>query len=60
MQKNFIGEKGFNKLISPFREVMEKKWWNILCEHKPIGFVAVVKEFFSNMVGKKEKMCYIK
>ena len=23
-QKNFIGERGFNKLISPFREVIEK------------------------------------
>ena len=28
-QKNFIGERGFNKLISPFREVIEK--WEGIC-----------------------------
>ena len=25
MQKDFIGERGFNKLISPFREVIKKR-----------------------------------
>ena len=25
MHKDFIGERGFNKLISPFREVIEKR-----------------------------------
>ena len=59
MQKDFIGERGFNKLISPFREVIEKRGWSLLCEHKPAGFAAVVREFYANMVGKKEKMCYV-
>ena len=58
MQKDSIGERGFNKLISPFREVMEKRGWNLLCEHKPTRFDAVVREFYANMVGKKKKMCY--
>ena len=39
---------------------MEKRGWNLLCEHKPVGFATVVREFFANMVGKKEKMCYIR
>ena len=60
MQKDFIGERGFNKPISPFREVMEKRVWNLLCEHKPVRFATVVREFFANMGGKKEKTCYIR
>ena len=59
LQKDFIRERGFNKLISPFREVIEKRCWSLLCEHKPVGFVAIVKEFFASLVGKKEKMCYV-
>ena len=52
-QKNFIGERGFNKLISPFREMIEKEGRNLFCEHKPTGFVALVREFYVNLVGKK-------
>ena len=50
-QKELIGERGFNKLISPFREVIEKRGWSLLCEHKPAGFAAVVREFYANMGG---------
>ena len=60
LQKDFIWERGFNKLISPFREVVEKRGWILLCENKLAGFAAIVREFFANLVGKKEKMCYIK
>ena len=59
LHKDFIRERGFNKLISPFREVMENRGWNLLCDHKPVGLTTVVKDFFANMVGKKDKMCYI-
>ena len=40
--------------------MIEKRGWNLLCEHKPSRFAPFVKEFFAYMVGKKEKMCYIK
>ena len=40
--------------------MMEKRWWNLLCEHKPARFAAIVREFFANMVRKKEKTCYIR
>ena len=33
MHKDFVRERGFLKLIAPFREVIEKKGWNFLCEH---------------------------
>ena len=43
--KYFIGERGFNKLVSPFRELVESKGWHLFCEHKAPGFVDAVKEF---------------
>ena len=32
----------------------------MFCEDKPPGFVDVVKEFYSNMVGLREKTCYVR
>ena len=61
MQYNdFIGEKGFNKLISPFLETIEKKGWHLFCDHKAPIFVDVIKEFYSNMVGLREKTYYVR
>ena len=60
MQKYFIGERGFVQLISPLREVINKRGWSLFSEHKLVGFIAVVREFYANMVGKKEKTCYVK
>ena len=59
MNKDFIGERGFKQLIPPFKEVIEKRGWNMLCEHYSAGFAALVREFYSNLVGMKEKTCYI-
>ena len=55
MQKDFVRERGFVKFIFPFREVIKKRRWSLLCEHKLVGFAALVGEFYANMVGKKEK-----
>ena len=33
---DFIGERCFNKLISPFHEVIESKGWHLFCEHKAL------------------------
>ena len=54
LQKDFIGERGFNQLISPFREVIEKRGWSLLCEYKPTGFAAVVREFYTKWWGEEE------
>ena len=41
--KDFIRERGFNKWISPFQELVESKGYHLLCEHKAPGFLYVVK-----------------
>ena len=53
--RGYIFERGFNKLISPFIEILEKRGWQLLSEHKAPGFVALVKVFYANMVGVKGK-----
>ena len=57
---DFIGERGFNKWLSPFQELVESKGWYLFCEHKAPGFVDVVKEFYVNIVGMKDKDVYIR
>ena len=54
LKKGFIGERGFKKFIPPFKEVIEKRGWKIICEHMPLGHAALVREFYDNMVGRKE------
>ena len=52
--KNFVGERGFGKLIPHFSEITEKRGWGFFCEHKAPGFSALAREFYENMVGMKE------
>ena len=58
--RDFIGERGFNKWVSPFRELIESKGWHLFCEHKAHRFVDVVKEFYANMVRIKDKVVYVR
>ena len=58
--RDFIGERGFNKWISPFQELVESKGWHLLYEHKAPGLVDVVKEFYANMVSMKDKVVYVR
>ena len=58
--RGFIFERGFNKLISPLIEILEKRGWQLLGEHKSPGLVALVKEFYVNMVGVKGKKVYVR
>ena len=58
--RDFIRERGFNKWVSPFKEMVESKGWHLFCEHKALGFVDLVKEFYANMVGMKDKAVYVK
>ena len=59
LHRDFIGERGFSRSISPFQEIIEKRGWHLFCEHKALGFVDVLKEFYTNMVGMKEKTMYV-
>ena len=58
--KEFICERGFGKLISPFSEVIEKRGWAFFCEHKAPGFSALPREFYANMVGMKEDSVFVR
>ena len=58
--RDLISERGFSRLISPFQEIIEKRGRHLFCEHKAPGFVDMVKEFYSNMVGMKENTVYVK
>ena len=60
MKKDFIGERGFKQLIPPFNEVIEKRGLSLLCKHHSAGFASLVREFYSDFVGWKEKTCYIR
>ena len=58
--KNFMGERGFRKLIPLFLEVIEKRGWGFFCEHKAPGFSALAREIYANMVGMKEDSIYVR
>ena len=58
--KGFVGERGFNQLISPFKELIEQRGWIEFCRHQKSGYPAVVREFYSNVVGRKENSVYVK
>ena len=58
--KEFLCERGFGKLISPFSKVMKKRGWEFFCEHKGPGFAALVREFYANMVGMKDDSMYVR
>ena len=58
--KEFVCERGFGKLISPFSKVIEKRGWGFFCEHKALGFLALTREFYANMVGMKEDSIYVR
>ena len=59
--KGFIVERGFKQVISPFAEMLEKRGWQSLGEHKELGYASfLVKEFFINMVEKEGKRVYVR
>ena len=58
--RGFVAERGFKKVISPFTEMLEKRGWQLLGEHREPGHASLVKEFFANMVEKEGKIVYVR
>ena len=58
--RGFIAERGFKNIISHFAEVLERREWQLLAEHKESGCVSLVKEFYANMVEKEGKRVYVR
>ena len=57
--RGFTAERGFKRFISPFAEMLEKRGWQSLGEHKEPSCAALVKEFFANLVEKEGKRVYV-
>ena len=58
--KGFVGERGFSKPISPFKELIEQRGWGNFYKHQKSGYAAVVREFYSNLVGRKDNSVYVR
>ena len=58
--KGFVGERGFSQLISSFKELIEQRGWGKFCKHQKSGYAAVIREFYSNLVGRKETSVYVR
>ena len=58
--KGFVGERRFSQLISPFKELIEQRGWGKFCKHYKTGYAAIVREFYSNLVGRKDNSVFIR
>ena len=58
--KGFVAERRFKNPITPFKEMIEKRGWKALCTHQKSGYAAVVREFYSNLVGRKDNTVYVR
>ena len=58
--KGFVGERGFSQLISPFKELIEQRGWGKFCKHQRSCYAAVVREFYSNLVRRKENSFFVR
>ena len=58
--KGFVAERRFKNPITPFKEMIEKRGWKALCTHQRSGYAAVVREFYSNLVGRKDNTVFVR
>ena len=58
--KGFVAERRFRNPITPFKEMIEQRGWEALCTHQKSGYAAVVKEFYSNLVGRKDNTVFVR
>ena len=59
-KKGFVSERRFRNPITPFKEMIEQRGWRALCAHQKSGYKAVVKEFYSNLVGRKDNTVFVR
>ena len=59
-KKGFISERRFRNSITPFKEMIEQRGWRALCAHQKSGYKAVVKAFYSNLVGRKDNTVFVR
>ena len=52
-KKGHVEERGFKKLVSPFKKKVERRGWETLSQHMEPGRRALVKEFYANLGERK-------
>ena len=58
--KGYVEEKGFKKLMSPFKEEVKQRGWETMSQHMEPERKAIVKEFYANLGERKDLTCYVK
>ena len=58
--KGFVAERRFRNPITPFKEMIEQRGWEALCAHQKSGYAALVREFYSNLVGRKDNTVFVR
>ena len=43
-----------------FKELIEQRGWGKFCKHQNFGYAAVVREFYSNLVRRKENSVFVR
>ena len=54
--KKYYAGKGFVRV----KEMIEQRGWGNFCKHQRSGYAAVVREFYSNLVGRKDNSVYVR
>ena len=58
--KGFVSKRRFRNPITPFKEMIEQRGWEAFCAHQKLGYKAVVKECYSNLVGRKDNTVFVR
>ena len=55
-KKGYMEKLGFKQLMFPFKEEVEQRGWETMCQHIEPGRRALVKEFYANLGQRKDLM----
>ena len=58
--KGFVAERRFRNPITHFKEMIEQRGWEALYAHQKSGYAVVVREFYSNLVGRKDNIVFVR
>ena len=58
--KGLVAERRFKNPITLFKEMIEQRGWEALCAHQKSSYAAVVKEFYLNLVGRKDNTVFVR
>ena len=59
-KKGFINKRGFKELVPPFKEEIERKGWELLCNYLEPGRRTLIKEFYANLGDRKNLTFYVR